>query len=112
MGTLSAIPYSYQEEFNASGSLTIETYLKLSETEMRNFRALPLYFPVVRVGINETPRDMRLGQVLWSEHEDNYKLKIFLVDQARDLANPKDHGLFEPTMTNVQMTVSTIFGNR
>jgi hypothetical protein len=95
-------PYKYSEEFEGKGVLTIHARVELLNDEQERLRKLPLYFQVVRRGINDTGREMRLGQLLWSkkEPEDKYRMSLILVDRAYDSSGLK-HGMFEPRFGNV-----------
>ena len=41
-------------------------------------------FPVIREGIQDKPREMRLGVAEWSEYEDRIKYRLVLVDREID----------------------------
>lgn len=78
------IPYRYKEEFENNDRLTITIRVELTEAEEAKLRALPDYFHVIRKGINDVPREMRMGQVLWSRSGDKYKMRMHLFDKAED----------------------------
>jgi hypothetical protein len=105
IGDSSFRPYRYEEEFDGSDVLTINAHLRVSTDEWKTLRAMSHYFSVVRRGINETPRKMRFGQVLWSTTDvaDSYKLRVVLVDQHYDELRPKSHGFLEPFVSNTEI---------
>ena len=81
---LTVIPQDYTESFESDGTLAIKAHVQLQSSEYAQFRALPDSFPVVRVGINEQPREMRLGTIYWSKHDELYKIALVLVDHGPD----------------------------
>ena len=96
------IPYKYSEEFDQKSVLTAYARVEFTEADEMRLRALPLYFQVVRKGINDKPREMRLGQILWSQKNDggNFRMELILVDRALDDNGPA-HGFMEPQISNV-----------
>jgi hypothetical protein len=105
IGDASFRPYRYEEEFDGSDTLTIYAHMRVSTDEWKALRAMSPYFSVVRRGINETPRKMRFGWVLWSttEDADSFNLRVVLVDQHRDELHPKSHGFLEPFRSNSEI---------
>jgi len=95
-------PYKYREEFDQTGVLTAHARVELTEPDEKRLRALPIYFRVVRKGINDKPREMRFGQILWSQKDEggNYRMQLILVDKALDDNRPA-HGFMEPQISNV-----------
>jgi hypothetical protein len=94
-------PYKYKETFDSDGVLTSVFRVELSESGERQLRELPDYFPVIRKGINETPREMRFGQVLWSKSDaGNYRMEVYLVDKLYDELGRRI-ALGEPRANNV-----------
>lgn len=91
-GGLSLRPQRYEEhEDGRSVSIAFRAILSLAETErLRELQRLPsskgdLYFPVVRRGVSDEPREMRFGRVLWQQLEDgNVEHEIVLVDKSFD----------------------------
>lgn len=79
-------PYEYREQFLGEG-LTIWAKMVGTQADVtrinRLIRTRPT-FPVVRKGIQEEPREMRLGVAEWSEYEDRIKYRLVLVDQEVD----------------------------
>jgi len=108
IGEMSFGPHRYEEEFDGSGTLMIHAYLRVSGDGWKRLKAMPLYFPVVRHGINETPREMRFGEVLWSstDNADSYKLRVVLVDHHYDELHPNSHGLLDPFRTNAEFLLA------
>jgi hypothetical protein len=100
-------PYKYNEEFDDKGVLTIYARVELTEAEEGRRRKLPIYFQVIRKGINDAPREMRFGQVLWSkgETDDKYRVSLILVDKALDERGLK-HGFLEPQFGNLAVTAA------
>ncbi len=99
-------PYKYSEEFD-SKVLTIHARVELTEADEGRLHKLPMYFQVVRKGINDEAREMRFGQMLWSkkENDDKYRVGLLLVDKALDEHGSR-HGLFEPQFGNLVATAA------
>jgi len=108
IGEMPFSPHRYAEEFGGSDILTINAHLRVSMDEWKRLRALSRYFSVVRWGINETPRKMRFGQVLWSSTDDadSYKLRVVLVDHHYDELHPNSHGFLDPFRTNTEILLT------
>ncbi len=105
LDSLKLIPYQYAEEFVGDDVLKIEASVKLTRDEERQLRALPLYFSVVRKGINDVPCEMRFGKLLWSEAGDaGIKMSIILMDRRYDKGEPLP-GLMEPQFSNLALRV-------
>lgn len=83
LDSLELRPYEYREEILAGG-LTISAKVVGSQADVtrigRLIRSRPS-FPVVRRGINDEPREMRLGVAEWSRYEDRIKYRLVLVDE-------------------------------
>ena len=80
---LTLYPYSYNEKF-IRDALTIKAKVKLSELQFAEIKKLIErhdYFKVVRHGISDEPREMKLGVPLWSKHKDIIKYEIILSDK-------------------------------
>jgi hypothetical protein len=76
-------PYEYREELLDDG-LTIWAKLVGSHADVTRINRLirtRQSFPVVRRGIQDEPREMRLGVAEWSEYEDRIKYRLVLVDR-------------------------------
>ena len=80
--------------------MTASCIVELSQDEEERLHALPKYFEVIRKGINENPRSMRFGQLLWAKKGEKSRIQLFLVDTAYD-EQKNGHGLDEPRSTNV-----------
>lgn len=74
-------PYRYVERFEEN-RLGIHACVKLDQNQRRALTALPASFPVVRKGITDVPREMRLGRSVWSstEPEAETKAELYLLD--------------------------------
>ncbi|HET7322475.1 MAG TPA: hypothetical protein VFI96_08285 [Longimicrobiaceae bacterium] len=82
LGGLELHPYEYREAV-VEGGLTISAKVLGSEADVRTLRALftgQESFPVVRRGIQDEPREMRLGVAEWSPFEDGVKYRLVMVD--------------------------------
>jgi hypothetical protein len=97
-------PYKYSEEFDNKGRLTIEARVELTEVQESKTRKLKPYFQVVRKGVNDTPREMRFGQMVWSKKDDRYRMNLLLVDKAYD--EPASRGFFQPQFSNIEDSVA------
>jgi hypothetical protein len=53
------------------------------------------YFPVVLHGINETPIEMRFGMCAWSEHGQEWKYLLTLVDKRADADRPSQNTILD-----------------
>jgi hypothetical protein len=79
---LELYPYEYREEVVGEG-LTLWAKLVGTEDDVLRLRRLVSersVFPVVRRGISETPREMRVGVAEWSHFEDRVKYRMALLD--------------------------------
>lgn len=75
-------PYEYREQVLEEG-LTILAKMVGTHADVTRINRLirtRTSFPVVRRGIQNSPRDMRLGVAEWSEYEDRIKYRLVLVD--------------------------------
>ena len=76
-------PYEYREEALDDG-LTIWAKMVGSHADVTRLNRLirtRQSFPVIRRGIQDAPREMRLGVAEWSEYEDRIKYRLVLVDR-------------------------------
>lgn len=76
-------PYEYREEVLDDG-LTIWAKLVGTHADVTRLNRLirtHSTFPVVRRGIQEKPREMRLGVAEWADYEDRIKYRLVLVDR-------------------------------
>lgn len=75
-------PYEYREQMVGDG-LVLWAKLVGTEAELETLRGRVggrEAFPVVRRGIQDEPREMRLGVAEWSVFEDRIKYRLVLVD--------------------------------
>jgi len=98
-------PYTYEEQFDGdalvvTATVTIDrgqqdTLLRQDDDER--------YFPVIRVGLSEEPRMMRLGRCLWSREQQVIKQEIVLVDRAYDDDQGRlRHAFDEPALSHLE----------
>jgi len=76
-------PYAYKEEF-IHDALIIDAKVGLSEvqfTEVKKLIEKNDYFKVVRYGISDESREMKLGLPLWSKHKDTIKYCFILSEK-------------------------------
>ncbi|HET9284277.1 MAG TPA: hypothetical protein VFR24_20180 [Candidatus Angelobacter sp.] len=90
-------PYKYHEELSGE-ALIVQARVEMTPDEFERFLNLPRYFPVIRKGIEDQPREMRLGQCLWSETADKYRVQVYLVESVYDKKG--GHGVFQPQSHN------------
>lgn len=86
-------PYEYREEAVGEG-IVIRAKLVGSEEDVLRLRQMVVEqesFSVIRLGIQDEPRTMRLGVEEWSEFEDRVKYRIALVDVGLEIG--LDEGL-------------------
>lgn len=101
-------PYFYEEEFK-DDCLFVTAFVRLTSDEFDQLKTIyfgDIYFPVTRKGINDEPKEMRFGKIIWSKDEDIIKFKIYLVDKQYDTGRGVSLGLFEPEMSNVKHTLA------
>ncbi len=91
---LELIPYQYKEDFDSEEHLSAEVRVLLSEDQFKKVKELRERdsFTVIRVGINETPRQMHLRPNGWSKDERGIKCQFSLYD-------PKDTNDLSPFRT-------------
>jgi hypothetical protein len=107
-------PYKYEETFDEH-ILEIETRVLMSEEESNQFlekvvergRAKAWYFPVIREGLNNTPREMRLGVFGWSKHEHGIKYDLLILDREYDTKSPGTDLETEIKINTQNMTAAT-----
>lgn len=58
------------------------------------------YFPVIRIGIDQEPLQMRFGRTLWSEKNGTIRMSLILVEEEYDKEEDKFHGFAEPELSN------------
>lgn len=79
-------PYEYREDVVGDG-LALWIKAVASDTDIHRLRALVRSrptFSVVRRGISDEPREMRIGTAEWSQVEDLTKFRLVLVDRSLD----------------------------
>lgn len=118
---LTLTPTRYEERTNEDGSIAIAFQATLTPEETAQLRSLVppnrqsvRYWPVVRRGVSDEPRSMRLGRVLW-EHLDDGRLghDITLVDEAFDSSEERTAFLGlagEPMVGNLVSKLSSLLG--
>ncbi len=103
-------PYYYEEEFDCD-DLSIKSRVMVSPEQDAHLRMLMKengYFQVVRIGINEVPREMRFSNtILWSRHGNKFKYEIILVDRSYDERDRPLARLFQPQMSRMQSAVAS-----
>lgn len=83
---LELTPYLYEENFDYNNDLTIEGRVLLSEAQFKKVKELMEKdsITIIRQGISERPRQMRLLIDAWSKNEKNIKLQFSLNDLKDD----------------------------
>lgn len=83
-------PYQYDESPEGDG-ITVVCKVEVDHAtgerlvaKLREYQWRGSYFPVIRRGLEDAPRQMRFGQCSWSEHGSTSKYEFFLVDQVAD----------------------------
>ena len=77
-------PYEYRETI-AGGGVVIWAKVVGAEEDVLDLRARLRdrgHFPVIRAGIQDEPREMRLGLAEWSDFEDRVKYRLVLVERG------------------------------
>lgn len=116
---LSLVPTRYEEHDNDDGSITVSFQAMLTVEETERLRTLMPprrsdvdYWPVVRRGVSDEPRRMRLGRVLWQQMSDGtVGHQISLVDEAYDQTEgPKPYLAMggQPMVGNLVVSVSEL----
>lgn len=116
---LALTPIRYEEQANDDGSIMIAFQATLTQDETERLRSLvstnrpsARYWPVVRRGVSDDPRSMRLGRVLWEQLDDGHLgHHITLVDEAFDASDERNAllGLAgEPMVSNLVSRLSSL----
>ena len=116
---LALAPTRYEERENEDGTISVAFQARLTQGETDTLRSLAsprtndrLYFKVVRRGVCDDRRSMRLGRVLWQQCDDRtIGHHITLVDEAfdaRDEANAVFALAGEPQVGNLVGQVSSL----
>ena len=101
-------PYSYNEEF-VRDALIIDAKVNLSElqfTEVKKLIEKYDYFKVIRHGISNEPREMKLGFPLWSKHKDTIKYKIILSEKKYFETKKKNIDYSYPMILNMSLLLA------
>src|SRR5487761_1221288 len=117
---LALCPTRYEEHTNDDDSIAIAFQAVLTKDESDRLRSLVpekasevRYWPVVRRGVSDSPRSMRLGRILWQPREDGtIGHDITLVDEAFDSSEAGNAilGLAgEPMVTNLVRHLSSLW---
>jgi hypothetical protein len=117
--TLTPTAGHYEERMNDDGTIVVAFQATLTADETDRLRSLVpskksevRYWPVIRRGISDTPRNMRPGRVLWQQLDDGMiGQDITLVDEAFDSSD--EHNAFlglagEPQVGNLIHQVSDL----
>jgi hypothetical protein len=111
--------YAEHDEGDGAIAFTIEAPLAPDETEaLRELQvagrdASGRYWPVTREGVEEEPRRMRLGRVLWQRDGDQILHNITLVDEDVDTRDPNAGMAMlggEPALGHVVKLASSLKG--
>jgi hypothetical protein len=117
--TLAPIATHYEERLNEDGSIVVAFQATLTQEETDRLSSLVpakrsevRYWPVIRRGVSDEPRSMRLGRVLWQPLDDG-KIghDITLVDEAFDSSDTPNAFLGlagEPQVGNLIHQVSAL----
>jgi len=101
-------PYSYSEEF-VRDALIIDAKANLSELQFTKVKKLIEkndYFKVIRHGISDEPREMKLGLPLWSKHKDTIKYKIILSEKKYFETKEKNINYSYPMILNMSFLLA------
>ena len=112
-------PTRYEERENEDATICAAFRATLTKDETDTLRSLASpsandrrYFIVVRRGVSDDPRSMRLGRVLWQQHDDGtIGNDITLVDEAFDASDDSNAMLVlggEPMVSNLVRQVSSL----
>lgn len=116
---LALTPTRYEERENDDGTICVAFQAKLTKDETDTLRSLASrsatdrrYFMVIRRGVSDDARSMRLGRVLWQQHDDGtIGNDITLVDEAFDASDGSNAMLVfggEPMVSNLVRQVSSL----
>jgi hypothetical protein len=116
---LALSPTRYEERENEDGTICIAFQARFTKEETETLRTLVSrsasdvqYFMVVRRGISDDSRSMRLGRILWQQFENgSIGNDVTLVDEAFD-ASQTDNTVFalagEPQVGNLMHQLSSL----
>jgi hypothetical protein len=86
LGEITVQPYKYEETFD-DDILRIQARVALLESQHLQVKAMQKdnnYFPVIRHGISEEPKQMRFGLCYWSQHNTEYKYELVLMEEGEE----------------------------
>lgn len=106
---LDLVPYEYEERVDHDG-IEIEMKVRVTQTEnelLEEHIAKSGFFPVIRHGIEERPREMRFGQCIWSEDGEHIKHRLVLVEKPVHEADPYPDLTWPQGFRTQEMTAGT-----
>jgi hypothetical protein len=77
------------ESIDFDKSLSIRARVVLSEAQYSDIGELPDIVKVIRHGIDETPRDMELYEIAWSNCDNEIKEELLLLDKETKNSLPR-----------------------
>jgi hypothetical protein len=105
-------PEEYREDAEDGSPLVVGMVVTIAEGDVAGFEdALhaarrseeTTYFPVIRVGVNETPVSMRFGRCLWEEVDGARRHMLYLVSEENDELKGRWLGsIDEPRLSRIQ----------
>jgi hypothetical protein len=104
-------PEEYREDAEDGSPLVLGMVVTIAEGDVAGFEdALHAarseespYFPVIRVGVSETPISMRFGQCVWEEREGARRHMLYLVSEENDELKRRGLGnINEPRLSRIQ----------
>lgn len=101
-------PYSYKEEF-IHDALIVYAKVRLSEvqfTEVKKLIEKNDYFKVVRYGISDEPREMKLALPLWSKHKETIKYYFTLNEKKYFETEEKNINSSYPMILNMSFLLA------
>jgi hypothetical protein len=105
LANLTLEPYAYEEQFDGD-ALVVTARVTIDRGQQDTLLSQDhdeRYFPVIRVGLSEEPRMMRLGRCLWSREQRVIRQEIVLVDRAYDDdSGHVRHGFDEPSLSHLE----------
>lgn len=98
-------PYEYRERVVGDG-VAIWAKMAITPEDVQQLRGLiraRTTLPVVRRGIQDTPREMRVGVAEWSESADGLKCRLVLVEHGLDVGGHPELTRIEEENTRAAM---------
>jgi len=115
---LTLTPTRYEERENEDGTICVAFQARLTQEDTGTLRSLvspghpDRYFMVVRRGVSDDRRSMRLGRILWQQLDDGaIGNDVTLVDEAFDASDHNNAVLAlagEPAVSNLVRQVSSL----